>query len=105
MPPTSYLCALLRPLVSKHRYGAPITKDDLVRQAAFEAHEEGAVRTAYDTLSALPFVLDYGQRGVMIDSSNFGGLADYLYYECEWPTWEITTKLKHYEGWDDHEWT
>lgn len=101
---TEYVCALLRPLVSKHRYGAPIVEDELVSQAAFESHEEGAVRAAYEALGGLSFVLDYGNRGMMLDSSMFGDLADYLYHECEWPGWEITTKLKHYEGWEDHDW-
>ena len=105
MAETEYLCALLRPLVSKHRYGAPMVKDDVVSHAAFESHEEGPVRAAYDELGKLPFVLDYGNRGVMLDNASFGKLADYLYHECGWATWEITTKLKHYEGWDEHDWT
>lgn len=104
MTETEHLCALLRPLVSKHRYGAPMVKDELVRQAAFERHEEGAVRDAYETLREMPFIIDYRQRGVLLDNSMFGALADYLYDNCEWPAWEITTKLKHYEGWDTHDW-
>lgn len=104
MTNASHLCALLRPLVSKHRYGAPIVKDELVRQASFEPHEEGAVREAYDDLCEHPFIVDFGKRGIMLNSSCFGDLADFLYYECDWPTWEITTKLKHYEGWDSHDW-
>lgn len=99
-----HLCALIRPLVSKHRYGAPIVKDELVRQAAFEKHEEGDVREAYEELRILSFIVDYGNRGVMLDSSQFGDLADFLYCRCDWPSWEITTKLKHYEGWSDHDW-
>lgn len=101
---TEHLCALLRPLVSKHRYGAPIVEDELVSQAAFEKHEEGEVRAAYDALTELSFILDYGNRGVMLDNSRFGDLADYLHYRCEWPNWELKTKLKHYEGGDDHDW-
>ena len=53
---TKHLCALLRPLVSKHRYGAPIVEDELVSQAAFEKHEEGEVRGAYDALTELIFI-------------------------------------------------
>ena len=98
------LCSLIRPLVSKHRYGAPIVKDELVHQAAFQKHEEGDVRDAYEELRNYPVILDYGNRGVMLNSSCFGELADFLYHECEWPSWEITTKLKHYEGWEDHDW-
>lgn len=100
---TAYLCALLRPLVSKHRYGAPLSEDELIRQTAFKTHEEGAVRDAYSYLRELSFVRS-GMRGVMLDSSQFGSLADFLYHQCDWPAWEITTKLKHYEGWDDHDW-
>ena len=61
---TEHLCALLRPLVSKHRYGAPIVEDELVSQAAFESHEEGAVRAAYDVLEELRFVLEIGRAHV-----------------------------------------
>lgn len=105
MVKSKHLCALIRPLVSKPRYGAPIVKDELVRQAAFEKHKEGDVREAYEELRTLSFIVDYGNRGMMLDSSQFGKLADFLYYRCDWPSWEITTKLKHYEGWGDHDWT
>lgn len=91
MTKTEHLCALVRPLVSKHRYGAPIIEDELIRQAAFEKHEEGAVRDAYKTLQSRSFIRDYGNRGVMLDSSRFGELADFLYYRCEWPSWELTS--------------
>jgi hypothetical protein len=91
-------------VVSKHRYGAPLPADELVRLAAYEPHEEGAVREAIDDLRRRSFVLDRGPRGVMLDSSQFGDLADFLYHDCDWPTWEIRTKLKHYEGWSDHDW-
>jgi hypothetical protein len=101
---TNYLCSLIRPLVSKHRYGAPIVKDELVHQAAFKSHEEGTVRDAYKNLQQLPFILNLGTRGVMIDSSEFESLVNYLYEECNWPTWEVTTKIKHYEGWANHDW-
>lgn len=104
MTEADHLCALLRPLVSKHRYGAPLDKDEIVRQAAFESHEEGAVRDAFERLRELSFVVYHGDRGVILDSSEFGTLADYLYETCDWPVWEIETKLKHYEGWGEHEW-
>jgi hypothetical protein len=100
----THLCALLRPLVSKHRYGAPLAEDELVRVAPFANHEEGAVRDAFGDLREPDFVLDYGSRGVILDSSEFGRLADFLYHECEWPTWEIKPKLHHYEGRNDHDW-
>lgn len=102
---TVHLCALLRPLVNKHRYGSPMAKDELVRQTAFEPHEEGAIRTAYEELRHAPFIIDRGKRGIMLDSSTFGSLADFLYQECKWPEWELKTKLKHYEGWHTHDWT
>ncbi|MFC3959756.1 hypothetical protein [Halovivax cerinus] len=101
---TRHLCALLRPLVSKHRYGAPLSEDELIRQTAFEKHEEGAVRDAISYLRTQPFIQSFDTRGIRLDSSTFGRLADFLYQECDWPAWEITTKLKHYEGWDDHDW-
>lgn len=104
MTNAEHFCSLIRPLVSKHRYGAPIVKDELVRQAAFEQHEEGDVREAYEELRNYHFIIDYGKRGIMLNSSCFGELADFLYHECNWPSWEITTKLKHYEGWEDHDW-
>lgn len=104
MVETEHVCALLRPLVSDHRYGAPLPEDPLVAKASFEPHEEGAVRTAYESLTGLPFIEHHPGRGVMLDSSRFGELAEYLHDNCGWPAWELRTKLKHYEGWDEHDW-
>lgn len=104
MTDDGFCCALIRPLVSKHRYGAPLPVDELVRMTAHEPHEAGAVRAAVSDLRRRSFIVDRGARGVMVDSSKFGPLADFLYYECDWPTWEIQAKLKHYEGWAEHDW-
>ncbi|SEP28039.1 hypothetical protein SAMN05216388_106216, partial [Halorientalis persicus] len=31
-------------------------------------------------------------------------LADVLYHECDWEPFEIKSRLKHYEGWENHNW-
>ena len=104
---TGLYCALLRPLVSDHRYGAPLPKDEVIRRTPLNSNDIGPAKRAFDDLRKFAFIIDYGNRGVMLDSSNFDALADFLHDRCSrdsWPIWEIKTKLKHYEGWDDHDW-
>ena len=104
---TGLYCALLRPLVSGHRYGTPMSKDEVIRRTPLDSSDIGAAKRAFDELRKFSFIIDYGNRGVKLDNSNFDELADFLHDRCtrdRWPIWEIKTKLKHYEGWDDHDW-
>ena len=38
---TDLTCALLEALLATHRFGQPITRDDLLRIASFESHRGG----------------------------------------------------------------
>lgn len=41
---------------------------------------------------------------IELDTDSFGRLADALYHECEWNAFQVKSRLKHYEGWERHEW-
>lgn len=94
-------CALLHALVSQHRYGQPIGRDELLRITAFESHRGGDAKRAFESLRDCQFITDCGKRGVMLDHSSFGQLAQYLHDECGWTAFELRTRLKHFEGWDE----
>lgn len=97
-------CALLAAMVAKHRWGAPIGEDELLDVAAIETHEYPATREAFQQLRSEPYVVNRGPRGIELDNSAFGRLADVLYHDCGWDAWQIESRLKHYEGWANHEW-
>lgn len=97
-------CALLAAMVAKHRWGSPIDEDDLLAVAAIEPSEYPAARTTYDELRSKPYVVNRGKRGIELDDGAFGELADVLYHECGWEAFQLRSRLKHYEGWDRHDW-
>jgi|SRR5699024_5934335 len=94
-------CSLLSALVAIHRYGQPISRDELLRIASFESHRGGEAKRTVDELRHQPFVIDQGKRGIMLDSSSFGELARYLHDTCSWSEFELQVRLKHFEGWDE----
>jgi len=55
----------------------------------------------FDELRAEPYITSVGNRGIELNNSEFGTLADALYHECGWEPFQIRSRLKHYEGWDD----
>ena len=61
-------------------------------------------REVYDDLRSATYITYHGDRGITLDQSNFDVLADVLYHECNWEPWEIDSRLKHYEGIDNHDW-
>lgn len=95
------VCALLEALVSTHRYGQPITRDELLRIASYESHRGGEAKRVFATLRDLPFIADRGQRGIMLNHSRFGQLAQYLADTCGWSEFELRIRLKHFEGWEN----
>lgn len=97
-------CALLAALLSKHGWGNPITKDRLLSFAAIGTDEYPAAREAFDTLRTAPYIRNRGKRGIELDTGAFGALADVLYEDCEWEPFQIRSRLKHYEGWERHDW-
>jgi hypothetical protein len=55
-------------------------------------------------LRGASYVTNRGNRGIELDNSRFGELADVLYRDCGWEPYQVRSRLKHYEGWDDHDW-
>ena len=81
-----------------------MAKEPVVTFTSAPGHELDKVKETFEELRSAPFCLSMGKRGIQLDSSEFGTLADYLYYECGWEPFDIIRDLDHYEGWDDHEW-
>jgi len=98
------ICSVLSYLISQHGYGSPTLKQKAVNRAGVRSDQLGEAKEAYEELREAPFINE-GERGLELDNSQFGLLADYLYVECDWGADEIHTRLKHYEGWGEHTWT
>lgn len=94
------VCALLAALVSQHRYGQPIGRDELLRISAFESHRGGEAKQAFEDLRNLPYIVGRGSRGIMLDNSEFSQLAQFLYDQCGWSEFKLRLRLKHFEGWE-----
>ena len=90
---TDLACALLEALVATHRYGQPMTQDELLRIASYESHRGGEAKQVFAALRDLPFITDQGQRGIMLDHSAFGQLARYLADTCGWSEFELRIRL------------
>ncbi|WP_246984072.1 hypothetical protein [Halorientalis marina] len=101
----SVTCALLAAMVAEHRWGSPIVEANLLSIAAIETSDYDTASEVFDELRSAPYITNRGKRGIELNSSEFGALADFLYHECEWEPFEIKSRLKHYEGWNQHEWT
>ena len=98
-------CALLAAMIAKHRWGTPIDKDSLLAIAAIKPHEYPTAETVFEELRTVSYITDCGQRGIELDNGAFGALADVLYHECQWNPFQIKSRLKHYEGWERHDWS
>jgi hypothetical protein len=103
MEKPSVKCALLATMIAKHKWGTPITEEALLNLSAIDGDYPTA-RDVYADLRSEPYITYRGNRGIELDKSNFDALADVLYDDCEWEAREIDSRLKHYEGVDDHEW-
>lgn len=75
MQKPTVLCAMLATMVAKHRWGAPIGEDALLALSAIDG-EYPAGRRAYERSKHEPFISVQGNRGIELDSGNFGALAD-----------------------------
>lgn len=100
----SVKCALLAAMVAKHRWGTPIDEENLLSIAAVDANDYPTTSEVFEKLRGESYITNCGKRGIELDNGEFGALADVLYYECGWEPFEIESRLKHYEGWDDHDW-
>lgn len=101
----SMKCALLAAMVAQHRWGSPVVEEKLLSISTIETSDYDTASEVFDELRSAPYITNQGKRGIELNSSEFGALADLLYHECEWEPFEIKSRLKHYEGWDIHEWT
>ena len=100
----SVKCALLAAMIAEHRWGSPIAEENLLAISAIETSDYPTASDVFDTLRSAPYVTNRGKRGIELNSGGFGELADLLHHECEWEPFEIKSRLKHYEGWNEHEW-
>ena len=97
-------CALLAAMIAKHRWGTPIDEDNLLAIAAVDQNDYPTAREVFDELRGESYITNRGKRGIELNNGEFGALADVLYHECGWEPFQIRSRLKHYEGWDQHEW-
>jgi hypothetical protein len=100
----SVKCALLAAMIAKHRWGTPIDEESLLSIAALDSTDSPTASDVFEELRAEPYITSAGNRGIELNNSEFGALADVLYHECGWEPFQIRSRLKHYEGWDNHEW-
>jgi len=96
-------CALLAAIIAKHRRGTPIDEENLLSIAAIDPHDYPTAREVFDDLRSEPYITNRGSRGIELNNSEFGTLADVLYYDCDWDPFRIKSRLKYYEGWDAHD--
>lgn len=101
----SVKCALLAAMIAEHRWGSPIIEENLLSISAIETSDYDTASEVFEELRSTPYITSRGKRGIELNSSAFGALADVLYHECEWDPFEIKSRLKDYEEWDNHEWT
>lgn len=100
----SVKCALLAAMIAKHRWGTPIDEEHLLAIAAIDPNDYPTASDVFDELRGETYVTNRGKRGIEIDNGAFDQLADVLYHECGWEPFVIRSRLKHYEGWDQHDW-
>lgn len=100
----SVKCAILAAMIAKHRWGSPIGEESLLSIAAIDSHDYPTARGVFDELRSEPYLTNKGNRGIELNNSEFGTLADVLYQDCNWEPFQIKSRLKHYEGWDAHDW-
>ena len=100
----SVKCALLAAMIAKHQWGTPIDEDALLSIAAIETHEYPIAREVFSELRTESYVTSKGKRGIQLDNGAFDKLADVLFQKCGWDPFQIKSRLKHYEGWNTHDW-
>lgn len=91
-------------MIAKHRWGTPIGEDELLSIAAIDRSEYLRASEEFDELRSEEYITAVGRRGIELDNGCFALLAELLYHECGWEPFQIRSRLKHYEGWDQHDW-
>ena len=92
-------------MLAKHKWGTPIDETNLLAVAAIDSNEYSEASEVFEALRGANYITYRGKRGIQLDNASFDKLADVLFHECGWDPLEIKLRLKHYEGWSDHEWT
>lgn len=100
----SVRCALLAAMISNHRWGSPIDEENLLSIAAIDTNDYPTASEVFNDLRSASYTINKGNRGIQLDNSAFGELAEVLYHNCGWEPFEIKLRLKHYEGWGNHDW-
>jgi hypothetical protein len=100
----SVKCALLAAMIAEHRWGSPIVEENLLSIAAIETGDYTTAGEVFDNLRSASYITNRGKRGIELNNSRFDELANALFHECEWEPFEIKSRLKHYEGWSQHDW-
>lgn len=100
----SVKCALLAAMIAKHRWGTPIDEEHLLKIAAIDTNDYPTARDVFDELRGESYITNRGNRGIELDNSRFDELAEVLFHECGWEPFQIKSRLKHYEGWEEHDW-
>lgn len=104
MQKPSVMCALLAAMIAKHTWGSPIDEEHLIAIAAIDPNDAPVAREVYEGLRVAPSIANRGKRGIELDTGAFGQLSEILYHECGWEPFQIKSRLKHYEGWETHDW-
>jgi len=98
------ICNVLSYLTA-HKWGTPRSKVEIVNRSGVASHNKDEAKEAVDELKKdAPFIEDFGNRGICIDTSEWSSLAEYLYHRCGWDPEDIDDRLKHYEGIEQHSW-
>lgn len=104
MEKPSVKCALIATMIAKHKWGSPIDEDALLRLSPID-NAYPTARKVYSELREKPYIIHRGSRGIELNQTHFYALAEVLYHDCGWEPWEIDSRLRHYEGIDEHDWS
>lgn len=93
-------CALVGTLARRHKWGKPMSKDDLVNLSGIGPANQGTGKDVYDELKREPYIKYDRNRGIKINSSRQGEAAEFLRSACGWTDLRLKSTFKHYEGFD-----
>lgn len=78
------MCAVLAAMIAKHRWGTPIDEEHLLAIAAIDKTDYATASDVFGELRSGSYIATRGKRGIELDNSEFGSIADVLYHECGW---------------------
>ncbi|WP_150123027.1 hypothetical protein [Haladaptatus sp. R4] len=104
MQDTELVCSIIRVLVTNHGYGKPLPADVVLNKASYPPHKGGDAKKSLEIVRRQSFIIDHGNRGIMLDNGEFGSLVQFLYDNCGWDEFELKLRIKHFEGWEEIDW-